>query len=88
MRKKYVTIVRVENPDGAVTVNEQYLPLGTCRRYDKGKLSGSVEYRDEREIITRIYNISEIYKKIDNFIRREYFKEDRDVNNNKKIDHN
>lgn len=42
--KKYVTIVRVENPNGAVTVNEQYLPLGTCRRYERGKLNGSVMY--------------------------------------------
>ena len=45
MKKKYVTIVRVENPNGPVTVNEQYVACGTCRRYEIKKLSGSVEYR-------------------------------------------
>ena len=44
MIKTYVTIIQVSNPKGPVTVNEQYLPLGTCRRYEKGKLFGSVMY--------------------------------------------
>lgn len=40
--KKYKTILKLSNPNGAVMVNEDYEPEGNLRRYERRTLFGSI----------------------------------------------
>ena len=40
--KRFKTILKLSNPDGAVMVNENYEPEGNLKRYERRCLDGSV----------------------------------------------
>ena len=64
--KKYKTIIKVSNPKGAVMVNDEYYPVGTLRRYERGHVDGSVML-----VTNDIQEIRETYqrmKKVPNMV--------------------